>query len=107
MVKTFANQEQEDSWKLFAYGPDGIKGNPLFIMTFIEIEQERKREKERDSAGLQRWYWRCRYFWSVRFRPVRLQKSFPMRKSAVHCRSFPMRPKAGLRDRWFPLSLPW
>lgn len=46
MVKTFANQEQEDSWKLFDYGPDGIKGNPLFIMTFIEIEQERKREKE-------------------------------------------------------------
>ncbi len=46
MAKTFANQEQEDSWKLFAYGPDGIKGNPLFIMTFIEIEQERKREKE-------------------------------------------------------------
>lgn len=46
MAKTFANQEQKDSWELFAYGPDGIKGNPLFIMSFMEIEQERKREKE-------------------------------------------------------------
>lgn len=46
MAKTFANQEQKDSWELFAYGPDEIKGNPLFIMSFMEIEQKREREKE-------------------------------------------------------------
>lgn len=46
MAKTFASEEQKLYWDLFANGPAGLKGNPLLIMEFMEIENERKREQE-------------------------------------------------------------
>lgn len=46
MAKTFVSEEQKTYWDLFANGPEGFKGNPLLIMEYMEIENERKREQE-------------------------------------------------------------
>ena len=48
-MKTFASEEQKLYWDLFNNGPKGLKGNPLLITEFMEIENERKRQLEGPS----------------------------------------------------------
>lgn len=48
-MKTFINPDQKLYWELFSNGPKGLKGNPLLIMEFMEMENERKRSLEGPS----------------------------------------------------------
>ncbi len=43
MEKFFLNDIQQIYWNLFENGPEGLKGNPLLMIEFMEIEQERKK----------------------------------------------------------------
>lgn len=40
MKRDFVNKEQRIYWELFSKGPKGLKGNPLLITEFMEIERE-------------------------------------------------------------------
>ena len=40
MKKAFVNEAQKLNWELFKNGPEGIKGNPILMSNFIEIERE-------------------------------------------------------------------
>lgn len=45
-MKTFVSEDQKLYWELFKNGPKGLKGNPLLITEFMEMENERKRNLE-------------------------------------------------------------
>ena len=50
MIKDFLNDEQRLYWELFSKGPKGLKGNPLLITEFMEMEKERTKIKTEEMS---------------------------------------------------------
>lgn len=50
MKKDFVSDEQRLYWELFSNGPKGLKGNPLLITEFMEMERERKNVKVEEMS---------------------------------------------------------